>query len=61
MATIKEAFTMKYQLNKNVDIEEASFSPGDQLEVIKEWSGDTCLVRNADGIVFNVPKEKISG
>ncbi len=57
MATIKEAFTYKYQSNKNVDIEEASFSPGDEVEVIKEWKDDTCLIRNADGVVFNVPKK----
>jgi len=59
MATFKEAFTCKYQSNTNVEIKEVSFSPGDQVEVIKEWSGGTCLVKNTEGIVFNVPKDKI--
>lgn len=60
MATVKEAFTAKYQSNKNTEIQEVSFSVGDEVEVLKEWSGDTCLVKNPDGIVFNVPKKCIN-
>ena len=45
MATVKEAFTCKYQSTKNSGIEEASFSPGDEVEVVKEWSNEMCLVR----------------
>ena len=59
MATVKEAFTWKYQSNKNVGVEEASFSPGDQVEVIREWKDDSCLIKNADGVVFNVPKKNL--
>lgn len=60
MATVKEEFTSKYQSNKNAGIEEASFSPGDDVEVIREWGDDTCLIRNGDGIVFNVPKKNLN-
>jgi len=60
MATVKEEFTSKYQSNKNVGIEEATFSPGDEVEVINEWGDDTCLIKNADGIVFNVPKKNLN-
>ena len=59
MATVKEAFSFKYQSTKNSGIEEASFSAGDEVEVVKEWSNDTCLVRNGDGVVFNVPKKNL--
>jgi len=59
MATVKEAFTYKYQSTKNSEIEEASFSPGDEVEVVKEWDNDMLLVKNGDGVVFNVPKKNI--
>lgn len=60
MATVKEAFTYKYQSTKNSGIEETTFSPGDEVEVVKEWSNDMCLVRDADGVVFNVPKKNLN-
>ena len=59
MASVKEAFTCKYQSTTSAGIEEAAFSPGDEVEVIQEWSNDMCLVRNADGVVFNVPKKNL--
>jgi hypothetical protein len=59
MATVKEAFTYKYQTTKNSGIEEAGFSPGDEVDLIEEWSNELCLVRNGDGVVFNVPKKNI--
>ncbi len=60
MATVKEAFTFKYQANKNASIEETTFSPGDEVEVVKEWSNDLCLVRDGEGVVFNVPKKSLN-
>jgi len=45
MATIKEAFTLKYQGNINVEIEEVSFAAGEEVELLKEWKGETCLVK----------------
>ena len=59
MATVKEAFTYKFQSTKNSEIEEAEFSPGDEVEVVKEWGNDMLLVKNGDGVVFNVPKKNI--
>ncbi len=56
MATIKEAFTLKYQGNINVEIEEVSFAAGEEVELLKEWKGETCLVKKGEQ-VFNVPKK----
>ncbi len=56
MATIKEAFTLKYQGNINVEVVEVSFSAGEDVQVLKEWKGETCLVKKGDK-VFNVPKK----
>ncbi|MFQ5851261.1 MAG: hypothetical protein ACE5JU_11820 [Candidatus Binatia bacterium] len=56
MATVKEAFTAKYQGNKNVQIEEVSFTPGEEVKILKEWKGETCLVKKGDK-VLNIPKK----
>jgi len=56
MATIKEAFTLKYQGNINVEIEEVSFAAGEDVQLLKEWKGETCLVKKGDK-VFNIPKK----
>ncbi|MCZ6620605.1 MAG: hypothetical protein O7C72_01705 [Deltaproteobacteria bacterium] len=59
MATIKEAFTLKYQGNINVEIEEVSFAAGEEVELLKEWKGETCLVKKGEQ-VFNVPKKYLN-
>ncbi|MCH7916213.1 MAG: hypothetical protein IH856_24785 [Deltaproteobacteria bacterium] len=59
MATIKEAFTLKYQGNLNVEIEEVSFASGEEVELLKEWKGETCLVKKGEQ-VFNVPKKYLN-
>lgn len=59
MATVKEAFMAKYQGNKNVEVVEVSFTPGEEVKVLKEWKGETCLVKKGDQ-VFNVPKRYLS-
>lgn len=56
MARVKEAFTAKYQGNKNAAPLEVSFSPGEEVKVLKEWKNDTCLIRKGDQ-VFNVPRK----
>jgi len=56
VATVKEAFTLKYQGNINVEVVEVSFSAGEDVQVLKEWIGETCLVKKGDK-VFNVPKK----
>ncbi|MFQ5904319.1 MAG: hypothetical protein ACE5JO_11580 [Candidatus Binatia bacterium] len=59
MATVKEAFTAKYQGNKNVETAEVSFVPGEEVKVLKEWKDETCLVKKGDQ-VFNVPKKYLN-
>ena len=57
--TVKEAFTAKYRGNKNVEILEVSFAPGEEVKVLKEWKGETCLGKKGDQ-VFNVPKKYLN-
>ena len=59
MATVKEAFKAKYQGNKNAEIVEVSFAAGEEVEVLKTWEGDTCLIKKGDR-VFNVLKRYLS-
>ena len=59
MATVKEAFKAKHQGNKNAPIVEVSFTPGEEVKVIKEWKDDTCLIKKGDQ-VFNVPKSYLN-
>ncbi len=59
MATVKEAFTLRYQGNINVEIEEVSFAAGEDVQVLKEWKGETCLVKKGEQ-VFNVPKKYLN-
>ncbi len=56
MATVKEAFTLKYQGNINVEVVEVSFAAGEDVQLLKEWNGETCLVKKGDK-VFNIPKK----
>ena len=58
MATIKQDLTLKHQSNLGEDVEEISFSAGDEVTVLQEWS-DRFLVKNDDGQLFNVPKEAV--
>ncbi len=59
MAKIKEAFTAKYQGNKNSEIVEVPFAAGEEVQVLKEWKGDTCLIKKGDH-VFNVAKKYLA-
>jgi len=56
VATIKEAFTLKYQGNINVEVVEVSFAAGEDVQLLKEWKGETCLIKKGEQ-VFNVPKK----
>ncbi len=56
MATVKEAFKAKYQANKNAQVVEVSFAPGEEVQLLKEWKDETCLIKK-DKQVFNVPKK----
>ncbi len=59
MATVKEAFTAKYQPSKNAPIVDVSFSAGEEVKLLKEWKGESCLIKKGDQ-VFNVPKKYIN-
>ena len=56
MAKVKEAFTMKSQVNKTAPVVEVSFAAGEEVQVLKEWKNDVYLVKK-DNQVFNVPKK----
>jgi hypothetical protein len=38
---------------------EVSFAPGEEVKVLKEWKGDTCLIKKGDH-VFNVEKKYLA-
>ena len=59
MATVKEAFTLKVQGNKNAPITQVTFAAGEEVQVLKEWKNDACLVKKGTQ-VFNVPKKYLN-
>lgn len=60
MATVKEAFTAKHQGSKNAAVEEVSFSAGEEVQVLKEWQNEACLIKSSEGKVFNVLKKYLN-
>jgi hypothetical protein len=58
MAKVKEAFKMKYQGNKNAQIVDVAFAAGEEVQVLREFKNDACLVKKGNQ-VFNVPKKYI--
>lgn len=58
MATVNEDFTAKYQTTKDADIEETGFSAGDEVEIVQTWD-EYVLIKDDDGHLYNVPKDKI--
>lgn len=59
MATVKEPFTAKYRANINTEIVEVSFKPGEEVQVLREWKNDHCLIKK-DNQVFNVSKKYLN-
>ncbi len=59
MATFNRAITLKHQANLGEDVAEVSFSEGAEVAVLKEWENHT-LVKDADGRVFNAPKDALT-
>lgn len=60
MATVKEPFTSKYRANINSEVVEVSFKPGEEVQVLREWKNDSCLVKKGNQ-VFNVSKKYLNG
>jgi hypothetical protein len=58
-ATIKESFKWKYRANVNSEVLEVSFAAGEQVDVLKEWKNDACLIKK-NNQVFNVPKKYLN-
>ncbi len=58
MASLKQASTLKHQANLGEEIEEISFSAGEEVTLLKEWS-DSYLIKNDEGQMFNIPKDQI--
>jgi hypothetical protein len=58
VATLKQATVLKHQSNLGEGVEEVTFRAGEEVTVLKEWQ-QSCLVKNAAGKIFNVPKELV--
>ena len=58
MAKIKKPVTLKYQLTVDAEIHEATFAPGDPIQVVATWP-QSLLVKGSDGHYYNVKKDKI--
>lgn len=58
MATFKEDVVLKYQTTVDSDMEETSFSVGDEVEIMQTWSRHY-LIKDDDFHFYNVLKDKI--
>ena len=58
MAIIRESVTLKHRPNLDTEASEVEFSAGDEVTILQEWT-DRYFIKNADGLVFNVPKEMV--
>jgi len=58
MATINADITLKYQTTTDGDVEETSFSSGDEVVVVQTWETHY-LIKDDDGHFYNIPKDKI--
>lgn len=58
MATIKQASSLKHQSNLGEEVEEVSFTAGEEVTLLQEWT-DSYLVKNDAGQLFNVPKDQV--
>ncbi len=58
MAKVRSAITLKHQANLGEDVQDVEFAAGDEVTVLKEWA-DHYLVKNAEGQVFNIPKDQV--
>ncbi|MCP3986122.1 MAG: hypothetical protein GY723_17195 [bacterium] len=58
MATLKQDSTLKHQANLGMEVEEVTFTAGEEITLLKEWS-DYYLVKNDAGQMFNIPKDQV--
>ncbi len=58
MAIIRAAVRLKHRPNLDTEIRQVEFAAGEPITILQEWR-DWYLIKNADGLVFNVPKEMV--
>lgn len=58
MPSIKEDLVLKFMTTTDGDIEETSFSAGDEVEVLEEWEHHF-LIKDDEGHHYNIPKDKL--
>ena len=58
MATIKEDITLKFITTKDSDVEETSFSAGDEVELLETWD-HYYLIKDDEGHHYSIPKDKL--
>jgi hypothetical protein len=60
MATIKEDVVLKFRATVDDDVEDTSFSAGDDVELVQQWEeAGYCLIKDEDGHFYNIPSAKI--
>ena len=55
---MRSTVSLKHRPNLGSDVVEIAVTGGEVVTILKEWT-DRYLIRNADGLVFNVPKELV--
>jgi len=58
MASITEDVSLKFMTTKDGDLEETSFSAGDEVEIVETWD-EYFLIKCDDGHFYNVAKNKV--
>jgi hypothetical protein len=58
MAKVRQALTLAHQSNLGEGVEQIAFQAGEAVTVLKEWE-TRYLIKNAKGLLFNVPKDQI--
>jgi hypothetical protein len=58
MATLSQTITLAHQANLGEDVAEVEFSEGTEVTLLKEWEHHY-LVKDAEGRLFNVPKDAL--
>ena len=59
MARVTRTITLKHQANLGVDVEDVELREGTELTLLEEWEHH-CLVKDAEGRLFNAPKDAVA-
>ena len=55
---MRTAVTLNHQPNLDTEVRQVEFAAGETVTILEEWT-DHYFIKNADGLVFNVPKELV--